>query len=105
MKKVMMMAMATAMMSMPVIAHAADMDDSAQHKNEMVDMKAKAKFAEMDANKDGMISKSEHDAAGTKMFKEADGNNDGMVSLDEMKAEKKKEMDKMDALKPERGNK
>ncbi len=103
MKKVMMMAVAAACMSMPAMAK--DMDDSAMHKNEMVEMKAKAKFAEMDANKDGMVSKSEHDAAGTKMFSDADANKDGSLSLDEVKDAKKKEMDKMEAMKPEAGNK
>jgi uncharacterized low-complexity protein len=40
----------------------------------------------MDANKDGMVSASEHAAAAQAMFAMADANHDGMVDAAEMKA-------------------
>ncbi len=62
-------------------------------------MMTKHFFPKMDTNGDGMVSKEEHDAAGTKMFAEADTNGDGNVSMDEMKAMKKKEIEEMMAEK------
>jgi uncharacterized low-complexity protein len=40
----------------------------------------------MDANKDGSVSRAEHDAAAAKMFSDADTNKDGSVSAAEFKA-------------------
>ena len=38
----------------------------------------------MDSNKDGMVSRAEHDAAAKAMFDSADANKDGMMSKEEM---------------------
>jgi Ca2+-binding EF-hand superfamily protein len=51
-------------------------------------------FKEMDTNGDGMVSKTEFDAAHNRHFKEMDTNGDGQLSRDEMKAGHKKMMEK-----------
>jgi len=43
-------------------------------------------FAEMDSNKDGVISKKEFDAFNNKHFKEMDGNHDGKITLEEFQS-------------------
>ncbi|MFL6591838.1 MAG: hypothetical protein ACJ8GK_03915 [Luteimonas sp.] len=43
-------------------------------------------MSRMDANHDGMVSKSEHDAYAQSMFDRMDANHDGMVSRAEMDA-------------------
>ena len=48
-------------------------------------------FNKMDANGDGMISESEHEAFGERMFEEADSNEDGMISRKEMRAQHERE--------------
>ena len=48
----------------------------------------------MDANKDGMVSKAEHQAAADAMFTAADTNKDGNVSKEEMEAHHKGHGDK-----------
>jgi hypothetical protein len=57
------------------------------------DYNAKAQYymTQMDTDKDGKISKAEHEAYADKMFAAADTNNDGYVSMDELVAAKKKE--------------
>lgn len=84
MKKALMMAVALTVFAAPAMAN----EEKLQEK---VDMK----FSETDTNKDGMISKSEHDAKGEEMFKDADTNSDGSLSKDEVKAEMEKKMEKM----------
>lgn len=49
---------------------------------------------EMDANKDGSVSKKEFDAFHAERFKEMDANKDGKVTPEEMEALHKKMMDK-----------
>jgi|CXWL01.1.fsa_nt_gi uncharacterized low-complexity protein len=44
----------------------------------------KCGMEKMDSNKDGMVSKAEHDAAASAMFDAADANKDGMMSKEEM---------------------
>lgn len=60
------------------------------------DMKAHSDkwFSKEDANNDGKITRTEHQAFGDQMFKDMDANGDGNVSRDEMMAyhEKKKDM-------------
>lgn len=43
-------------------------------------------FEEMDANKDGVISKKEFDAYHNKHFKELDANHDGKITIEEFEA-------------------
>jgi Ca2+-binding EF-hand superfamily protein len=43
-------------------------------------------FAEMDANKDGVISKKEFDAFHNNHFKELDANHDGKITIEEFEA-------------------
>ena len=43
-------------------------------------------FAEMDTNKDGVISKKEFDAFNNKHFKEIDANHDGKITIEEFEA-------------------
>ena len=79
MKKALMMAVAAgALMSMPALA------------NEWSQEKADAKFSELDTNKDGKVSKAEHEAHKEGMFDEADTNKDGDLSKEEFSAEVKK---------------
>lgn len=54
-------------------------------------------FKEMDTDKDGKVSKSEHDALAEKMFKEADANGDGTISKDEKEANFEKQLKKMES--------
>ena len=54
-------------------------------------------FPKIDTDKNGMISKSEHQAFADNMFKDADTNGDEMISRDEMMAMKKKEKMEMRA--------
>jgi hypothetical protein len=44
------------------------------------------RYGEMDANGDGMVSKSEFDDYHSRQFNEMDGNKDGKLTLDEMNA-------------------
>ena len=43
-------------------------------------------FAEMDSNKDGVITKKEFDAFQNKYFKEIDANHDGKITIEEFEA-------------------
>lgn len=60
-----------------------------------MEKKADYWFNQMDANKDGTVTKSEHQAFATKMFTDADSNNDGNLSKPELTAAKKSEKEKM----------
>ena len=85
MKKALMMAtMAALAFSIPAMANEGD-------KEAKIQMKVDKKFAEVDTNGDGMISKEEHQAKADKMFSETDANSDGSLSKDEVKAAIKKE--------------
>jgi Ca2+-binding EF-hand superfamily protein len=57
------------------------------------DYNAKAQYymTQIDTDKDGKISKAEHEAYADKMFTAADANGDGYVTMDELVAAKKKE--------------
>lgn len=55
---------------------------------------------QIDTNKDGSISKAEHESFGSKMFTDADDNGNGMISKSELMAEKKSEWEKMKAAMP-----
>lgn len=79
MKKALMMAVALTVFTAPAFANEEKLQDKVDHK-----------FMEADTNKDGMISKAEHDAKAEEMFKETDTNNDGSLSKDEVTAEMKK---------------
>lgn len=91
--------MALAMM----IATPAFADHTPEHRAEKAKAKADYYFNQIDTDKDGKVSKSEHEAFGEKMFSDADTNKDGSISKDEMIAAKKAEMAKtkaaMDAMK------
>lgn len=81
MKKALMMAAAATIITMPAMAN--------EH-HEWSQEKADAKFSELDTNKDGKISKAEHEAKKETMFEEADTNKDGDLSKEEFSAEVKK---------------
>lgn len=66
-------------------AFAGDMDKPDMQK------KAQMWFEKMDSNKDGSVSKSEHDAFGQKMFTEADKDSNGSLSLQEVTEKKMEE--------------
>lgn len=53
-------------------------------------------FKEVDANKDGIISKEEWNANGEKMFNKLDTNHDGKISKEEIKAHHEKMRAKME---------
>jgi hypothetical protein len=57
------------------------------------DYNAKAQYymTQMDTDKDGKISKAEHEAYFDKLFTAADTNKDGFVSMDELVAAKKQQ--------------
>lgn len=99
MKKTMLMAAAALCLSMPAMANDANMT-----KDEKAEMKADHYFSQIDSDKNGMISKAEHEAFGEEMFTEADSDKNGTISPDELKSAKKKEMEKMENLKPAAGN-
>lgn len=86
MKKLLMMAVAATVISMPAIAD----DMTPEQKEEKLNTKVEKVFSEADTDKNGSISKAEHTAVGDKMFTDADTNSDGSLSKEEVKAEKKK---------------
>ncbi len=102
MRKELMMALAAAMIASPAMAN--EHNETAADKTEKVESKVDHVFAEADTDKNGSISKAEHDAVGDKMWTEADANKDGSVSRDEMIAAKKAEMEKWKNMKPDTGN-
>lgn len=85
MKKIISMAAALGVCAaMPALANMEkDMHDKGDHY-----------FMKMDTNKDGRISKGEHDTFARKMFGKTDTNNDNMLSREEMMAHMRMEMDK-----------
>ena len=96
MKKLLLTAAVAVLFAAPAMA--ADMSKSD------VDMQAMKMtsygMAMMDTNKDGMVSKAEHQAAGDKMFMMADSDKNGSVSEQEMMEMKRGELMKMDAATP-----
>lgn len=59
-------------------------------------------MGKIDTNKDGSVTKAEHDSFGNTKFTEADINGDGKLSKDEMILHKVKEMDEMKDEKKDR---
>ncbi len=60
-----------------------------------MEKKADYWFNQMDANKDGAVSKAEHTSFGDKMFMDADTSKDGNLTKEELLAAKKSEKEKM----------
>jgi len=60
-----------------------------------------ARFAKLDADKDGKISKQERpgdaEGRGGRMMRRIDTNNDGAISLDEQRAQANRRFDRLDA--------
>ncbi len=82
MKKALMMALLATTISMPALANEKHGED-----------KVSWMISKMDTNKDGVVSKAEHDAFGDEKFAAADTNKDGNLSVAEMTAAKKEKWD------------
>jgi hypothetical protein len=80
MKKAILLTLAAATLAMPAMANQ-------KHKG-MHDMHGQM-FDKIDTDRDGKITKAEHDAFSEKKFSEMDANNDGVLTKDEMAAYKK----------------
>jgi len=92
MKKALMLAAAAMIMTAPAMA-----EDG--NKDQMIKTKVDKKFMEADTDKDGMISKAEHDAKAASMFTEVDTDSSGTLSKDEVTSHMKKEWDEKKEMK------
>lgn len=89
MKKFMFMACAAVMMSTPALA-----DYDGKHEKKM-EKKVQYYFDKLDANGDGVITRSEHNDFATKMFEETDADNSDTLTVAELKDQKKEEWKEM----------
>jgi hypothetical protein len=86
MKKILPLALAGICIAMPALAN---------DKPEQMKYSPGYMFDKMDSNKDGKVSKAEHDAFAAKKFSDMDTNNDNILTKDEMAAYRKSHMDEM----------
>lgn len=100
MKKFIMMTAVTACMTVSAFAMAGNNEMS---KDMKMEMEISDKMDMMDADKDGMVSKTEMRAHSDAMFEKSDTDKDGMVSKDEMmKSMKSMKMEHHDMMKKEK---